>query len=326
MKLIYNGYTQDELDEQYNLGFPPYMDDGTTLRSMVGRKGPLRDSAMINFHFCKDCLVKLNPQTDIPYGEHEHPKRVFDFYRANSSNAPCVIVLSGGGYMRGRTKVWSQWSKKCIESGISLVDLDIPQIPDNTMSGMINDAENFIQWLSERADEYGIDPNKIILAGHSSGASIMATSLVRLANKKFASGILGAVLLSGNYDLLPVSLSFRQTISKYSEKNSSGLGKFHASKNSNSDGSNGGMRLTQEEILKCSATRNVIEPLPPIFVGCGDETDEMKYQQHKFAKEVGRRSDVDLIYFDQNHFGLGMELYEEDSKIWKFITNLLGDK
>ena len=122
----------------------------------------------------------------------------------------------------------------------------------------------------------------------------MATCLARLVNKKFTPNILGAIFISGTYDLLPVSLTFRQKV----------------------------MKITQEEVLECSAIRNLMEPLPPVLVCCGDETDEMKRQQHEFAEKVNFRGDAELIIFPLNHFALGMELYEEDSKMWNFITKL----
>ena len=291
MTVVYNGYSQDELDLQYNMGFSPYMPDGITVRRMFGRQGPLRDSALINLDFSRQCVETLKP-TKIPFGEDS--KQIADLYKADGDNSPCVMMLSGGGYINNRRRVWCQSSKKCLEAGISFVDIGQPSMPDYSLSGLMKSIENFIQWFSEHATEYGIDPNKIIIASHSSGTTIMATCLARLVNKKFTPNILGAIFISGTYDLLPVSLTFRQKV----------------------------MKITQEEVLECSAIRNLMEPLPPVLVCCGDETDEMKRQQHEFAEKVNFRGDAELIIFPLNHFALGMELYEEDSKMWNFITKL----
>ena len=78
MTVVYNGYSQDELDLQYNMGFSPYMPDGITVRRMFGRQGPLRDSALINLDFSRQCVETLKP-TKIPYGEDS--KQIADLYK-----------------------------------------------------------------------------------------------------------------------------------------------------------------------------------------------------------------------------------------------------
>jgi arylformamidase len=291
-EIIYNGYTKDELNLQYNMGLQPYMPDGS-LRTMHGRPQYMKDSALRNKEYSENYLKLLNPQEDIPYN-NEHPKQVFDLYKAKGDNTPLVIMLSGGQYMRGRTKVWSQWSKKILDAGISFIDLDHPQIPDTTLPDMVENAENFMYWIKDEAPKYGLDNTRIIVAGHSSGASVMASVLVRLANDGNSDGIKGMMMLSGNYDLIGPALSFRQDF----------------------------LKLSDQDIINYSAIRNLIKPLPPMFICCGAlETDEMKRQQRIFHDAVSLRSQSELVIFPTDHFAIGMELYDNDSKMWKFIIN-----
>ena len=288
-EIVYNEYTKDELDLQHNHGFEPYLPDGT-LRTMHARPQYMKDSAIKNKSLSEQCIEELRPIEDIPYGDD--PKQVFDLYKAGD-NSPVVIMLSGGQYMRGRTKVWCQWSKKCVENGISFIDLDHPQIPSTTLPDMIDNAEEFIYWIKDEATNYNIDPNRIILAGHSSGASVFASAIVRIANDGNADGIKGVMLLSGNYDFLGPSLSFRQDF----------------------------LKLTTEEVIECSAIRNLVEPLPPIFICTGEETVEMVRHMDRFHEAVSWRSQSERVLFPTDHFGLGMELYDNDSKMWNFIIS-----
>ena len=287
-KNLYNGYTKHELDRQHNHGFEPYLPDGT-LRTMHARPKHMKESALKNKAYSEHCIEVLKPIEDIAYDDD--PRQVFDLYKAEGDNAPCVIMLSGGQFMRGRTKVWSQWSKKCIENGISFIDLDHPQIPTTTLPDMMSNAEEFIYWIRDEAENYGIDSNRIILAGHSSGASVLATVIVRLANSGNTEGIKGVMLLSGNYDFLGPSLSFRQEF----------------------------LKLTTSEVIECSAIRNLVEPLPPVFICAGEETDEMIRHMDRFHEAISWRSESERVSLPMNHFGIGMELYDDDSKMWKFI-------
>ena len=287
------------------MGLEAYTPDGT-LVTFRWRPKYMQESALKNKSFSEQCIKLLKPQEDIPYGDH--PKQVFDLYKAEGDNTPCVLMLSGGQYIRGRTKVWSQWSKKCIENGISFIDLDHPQLPyektnilddhnklpSTTLLDMMDNAEKFIYWIKDELPNYGIDPNRLILAGHSSGASVFATVIVRLANDGNADGIRGVMLLSGNYDFVGPYLSFRQSF----------------------------LKLTPSEIIKCSAIRNLVEPLPPVFLCTGEETTEMINHMDRFHEAVSWRSESERVLFPNlNHFGLGMELYDDNSKMWKFIID-----
>lgn len=293
-EIIYNGYIKEELNRQYNMGLEPYMPDGR-LRTMHGRPQYMKDSAIRNKEFSEHCIELLKPQEDIPYCD-DHPKQVFDLYEAKGDNNPFVIMLSGGQYMRGKSKVWSQWSMKLLDAGISFIDLDHPQIPDTTLPNMVDNAEEFLYWIKDEAHNYGLDNTRIIVAGHSSGASVMSSALVRLANDGNSDGIKGMMMLSGNYDLIGPALSFRQDF----------------------------LKLSTQDIIDCSAIRNLVEPLPPMFIACGElETDEMKRQQQIFHDAVSLRSHSEIVTFPTDHFALGMELYENDSKMWKFIMEYI---
>jgi arylformamidase len=307
MKTVYNGYTQDELDKQHNFGLLPYTPDGVVVK-FSHRPEHMQQSARQNKSCSEEYLKLLKPQENIPYGEH--PKQVFDLYKAEGDNTPCVIMLSGGGFMRGRTKVWSQWSKKCIENGISFIDLDHPQIPSQeetilddsvqppstTLLDMIDNAERFIYWIRDELPNYGIDPNRLILAGHSSGAGVLSTAVARISNAGNADGIRGLVLLSGYYDFLGPSLSFRQ--------------KF--------------LKLSPSEIIKCSAIRNIVRPLPPVLIGTGEETEEIIQHANRFHEAISWIGESEKVLFPTDHFGLGMELYDDKSKMWQFITKKLA--
>jgi triacylglycerol lipase len=65
----------------------------------------------------------------------------------------------------------------------------------------IEDLTLLMAWLKAHVAEYGGDPARIFLWGHSSGAAHVADYLAHQANTGADSGIAGAILTSGFYEL-----------------------------------------------------------------------------------------------------------------------------
>ena len=76
------------------------------------------------------------------------------------------------------------------------------------MPGFMDDAAHAALWAAAHAGDYGADPNRLYLMGHSAGAHMAA--LVALDPRYFAATgrsappIVGVIGLSGPYDFLPL--------------------------------------------------------------------------------------------------------------------------
>ncbi|MET0502894.1 MAG: alpha/beta hydrolase, partial [Candidatus Binatia bacterium] len=101
------------------------------------------------------------------------------------------------------------------------VDFDSVENTDGTLMPMVNQVRRAVAWVYQNAASFGGDPNRVYLAGHSSGAHLGGVVLVTDWQKEFGlpmNIVKGGVLMSGMYDLKPVRLSKRSKYVKFSDE------------------------------------------------------------------------------------------------------------
>ena len=82
--------------------------------------------------------------------------------------------------------------------------------PSVTMTALIGQTRQAVDWLHRQAGEIGLDPARLVVAGHSAGGHIAAS----LAHTDWAAhglparALAGALPLSGLYDLEPIRLCY----------------------------------------------------------------------------------------------------------------------
>jgi arylformamidase len=77
-----------------------------------------------------------------------------------------------------------------------------------------------IAWVYRNASRFGGDPNRLYLAGQSSGGHLAAVALTTDWRREFdlpADIIKGVMCISGMYDLMPVRLSARSNYVKFDD-------------------------------------------------------------------------------------------------------------
>lgn len=117
---------------------------------------------------------KVNaPLPDIAYGDHERQR--FDLWPLPDAEkpAPLVVFIHGGGF-RGGDKSLAQAStiEACQKAGIAFATVNYRLSNSGTYPIMMNDAARAIQTIRHRAEEWNIDPERIICFGGSAGAGI----------------------------------------------------------------------------------------------------------------------------------------------------------
>jgi acetyl esterase/lipase len=84
---------------------------------------------------------------------------------------------------------------------------DYRLVPEVRFPGFIEDCATAVRWASDHASEYGGDPQRIVLVGHSAGAYnaiMLALAGDYLHNAGVdTSTIRGAIGLAGPYDFIP---------------------------------------------------------------------------------------------------------------------------
>lgn len=101
-------------------------------------------------------------------------------------------------------KMWATLlAQALVPAGILVIAADYRNYPFGTVPAMIQDVEDVLQWAFEHCDDYGGDPNQIILVGQSAGAHLGMMSVLR--RRWNIKGFLG---LSGVYDMREITRNF----------------------------------------------------------------------------------------------------------------------
>jgi len=145
------------------------------------------------------------------YGSHTD--EVLDFFPASAADAPTLIFVHGGAWRNGTKNDYSFVAQEFVRAGIHCIVLNFSKLPAARLPAVAAQLQRALIWIVGNQAVLGIDPGKLYLCGHSSGAHLSATLIVTDWTKLgFASHpIKGATLISGAYDLKPVLLSARRS-------------------------------------------------------------------------------------------------------------------
>ena len=112
-------------------------------------------------------------KSNIPYVENGHARHVLDIYApANAKNLPVVFWIHGGGWLAGdKTDVKSkpQWF---MDKGFVFVSTNYRLLPEVDMGTLIRDVAKAYGWMHKHIAEYGGDPKRVLVGGHSAGAQL----------------------------------------------------------------------------------------------------------------------------------------------------------
>ena len=148
----------------------------------------------------------IDPRTvvarDFQYGDDER-HRLDLFRRDGIHGAPVFVFLHGGGFMMGDkhtegSPFYSNLGDFAARQGWLGVTATYRLAPDNKFPSGVEDLRLMIDWLRANAEEFGGDPDKIVLSGQSAGAAHTANYLAHA--RDHADGLAGAVFMSGVYD------------------------------------------------------------------------------------------------------------------------------
>jgi len=194
-KLVYRGYTQAELDIQYNQGtlvpdLAPYQ----------AHWSESSDTARDEY----DCTL------DISYGPSNRER--LDLFRPVNPVGPVVVMIHGGAWRRLSKEQAAFSAPAMLDAGAGFVALGFDLIDRVPLAEMVRQVRAGVAWVYRNVAAHGLDPERIYLHGFSSGAHLAANVLADGWRAEFGlpeNLVRGAVLCSGPYDLEPVVLSAR---------------------------------------------------------------------------------------------------------------------
>ena len=107
---------------------------------------------------------------DIPYADPADKLQVLDIYAPQGAkNLPVVFWIHSGGWQTGdKTKVQVK-PQTFMDKGLVFVSTNYRLLPEVDMATLIRDVAMSVRWVHDHIAEYGGDPERLLIMGHSAG-------------------------------------------------------------------------------------------------------------------------------------------------------------
>jgi acetyl esterase/lipase len=116
-----------------------------------------------------------NVKRNIPYAEPTNERQMLDVYAPeNAKSLPVVFWIHGGGWQSGDKASAHAKPKAFVDKGHLFVSTNYRLLPDVDMEAIVRDVAKAIRWVHDHIAEYGGDPKRLIVTGHSAGAQLAA--------------------------------------------------------------------------------------------------------------------------------------------------------
>jgi acetyl esterase/lipase len=189
----------------------------TATASGVLRTNPAALMVVLLLHFCSPTtmLNALAPRDgitltgDIAYSSG--PRRTLDVYapRPAATPAPVLVFFYGGGWSSGSKAMYRFFGAGLAARGVLVVIPDYRLFPEVRFPAFMDDAAAAVAWARSNASNFGGDPHRLFLMGHSAGGQIAALlaldpsylGSVGLSPERDVCGVIG---LAAPYDFLPL--------------------------------------------------------------------------------------------------------------------------
>jgi arylformamidase len=243
--------------------------------------------------------ARLDCRLDVPYGPSEDER--LDIFPAAAADAPVVVYYHGGAWTRWHKDNNSFQAPAFVEAGATFVPVNFALVPRVTLDELVRQCRAAVVWVYNNSVSFGADPNKLYVAGHSSGAHVVGLLAVTdWTQWGLPAGVIkGAFAASGMYELEPVRLSSRN---RY-------------------------LNLDEAMTARNSAMRQIPERVPPMVIAYGErEQIEFRRQSKDWAavlRERGHRvTELDLPGL--HHFEVAEQYANPDGALLKAVFQEIG--
>jgi acetyl esterase/lipase len=118
-------------------------------------------------------LSKIGLVRDVAIGRAAEGDLVADIYAPHGgvSRRTAIISLHGGGFLQG-SKASARMAGPLVSLGYTLISSEYRLGYENQWPAPIEDAKAAIRWTRANSDRLRVDPNHIVVLGHSSGGRL----------------------------------------------------------------------------------------------------------------------------------------------------------
>ncbi len=267
---IYRCYTRKALDAAY---------DNT---HAVRNSAEILDGFEIRSH---KMAREFSKTMDIPYGVKAREK--FDYFPGNPGEG--IFVFIHGGYWQMRHKNTFRFlARGPLSLGFHVASVGYTLAPEASLYEIVEEIRMALRSICAYSEKFQADSRKVIVSGWSAGGHLCAMSLAEPC-------VVGALAISGIYDLEPISRCFL----------------------------NQALMLSEEDVLRLSPLR-IPCVRKPMAIVCGEEElPELRRQSLSFATlraEEMIPGSFGLLE-SRNHFTILLELENENGTLTHILEN-----
>lgn len=97
---------------------------------------------------------------------------------------PCIVTLHAGGFVLGSIEQDHRRNVAlCAAVGAVVVAVDYRLAPEHPFPCALDDSSATLQWIRDRADQFGVDPSRIAVLGRSAGGGLAAATALRARDR-----------------------------------------------------------------------------------------------------------------------------------------------
>jgi acetyl esterase/lipase len=136
---------------------------------------------------------------DLRYGAGARHR--LDVFPCGAPAAPTLVYIHGGYWQMNDKEPYAFIGEGVRGAGFNLALIEYTLAPAARMDEIVGEVRRAVAWTIEHAKEFGGDPARVFVSGHSAGGHLTAMAMTdaRLA---------GGVAISGIYDLEPIRLNY----------------------------------------------------------------------------------------------------------------------
>jgi len=239
-------------------------------------------------------------QLDIAYGPGPRQRLDLIFPEPRNGAAPVHVFVHGGYWRANERENFHFVAESVVAAGAIAVIVEYPLMPGARMAELVADVRQAAAWVGLHIAEHGGDPTRISASGHSAGAHL-ASYLAALAPHEHgfpATRIKALLLVSGIYDLRPITESFLQAE----------------------------IGLTPEEVNEWSPFEAIQAPETPVTLVVGKaETEPFHLQAQDFAFAAEKRgAQVERITLpDHDHMTIVRDMGVPGSRMGLLVAEAI---
>jgi acetyl esterase len=164
--------------------------------------------------------LEADAEYDVEYARPDGIPLLLDVYRAPTPGPhPAVLMIHGGRWYSGDKADVSVPAATLSQEGFVVVAVNYRLAPDHPYPAAIEDLQAAVTWIRDHADEYDVDPARVIALGGSAGGHLAAL-LASMGSGPIDTGsrVMAGVSWSGPMDLVRIvndELRFREVVRQF---------------------------------------------------------------------------------------------------------------